>query len=407
MVHSDSPKHTLRKIKVVTRNSTILNSVVEVNIGESFNTSKDFQWISELPSLLTPALLTLVKAIPEMRQLHTIKLNHIILSRMYLYTILSSPCLIHLILDTVQLPKISTLPPPKLRKLTLTMMSSWETVQPLISQLATSLEYLELQRCTFLPLSQLQLPPFPCLQELRHLQFTQSTFPKESQLNEFLRLGPQVTHLHVTGHVHESVSACQRSLRYLTTNAWTLSERTFGTEPFPWLMHLSLSLSGYFDELSRLLTLSSFIRDHFPRTTSLHLNIPWVFRNDAILMARSQHNVHTLKLIIDVEHGIEYEERRETRSCVPLEITNDQLHPAILSVALQTFELEVHQFFGGPERRTATLCSRWVSNDVVPFLTDLGGTGLKSIGISISVEMEPVLWRQWVKVPNDGWQILG
>jgi len=155
-----------------------------------------------------------------MRQLHTIQLNHITLSRMYLYAILSSPYLIHLILNTVQLPKISMFPPPKLRKLTLTTMSSWETVQPLISQLATSLEYLELQGCRFLPLSQLQLPPFPCLQELRHHQhYTRSTFPDTSQLNELLRLGSQVAHLHVTGHVHHEPPEPSRMRAWETRHA--------------------------------------------------------------------------------------------------------------------------------------------------------------------------------------------
>jgi len=171
-------------------------------------------------------------------------------------------------------------------------------------------------------------------------------------------------------------------------------------------MHLSLSFSRFSDTLDRLLIHPSFIRDHFPRITSLHLDIPWIVRNDAIVMARSQHNVRTLKLIIDTSYGIEYEESRETRSCFPLEVSNDQFHPAVLPVAWQTLELEVHQFYGEPEQRTATRWSRWVFDDVVPLVTDSGGTGLKSIGISISVEMERVLWRQWVKVSNDGWQIL-
>ena len=416
-MHDDPPQHALRKVLVVTRTSTILNSVVEVKIGRSFITSKGVGGSYKIPYLLTPALLALVNAFPAMRQLHTIQLNHIILSKMHLYTILSSPYLIHLTLNTVQLPKISTFPPPKLRKLILTRMSSWETVQPLISQLATSLEYLELQGCTFLPLSQLQLPPFPCLQELRHHQHcTRSTFPDKIQLNEFLRIGSQVTHLHVTGHVHdEPIAACQRSLRYLSTDAWMLSERILGTEPFPRLMHLSLKFSRFSDTLNRLHAHSPFVCDYFPRITSLHLDVPWIIRNDAILMARSQHNVQTLKLIFNTSYGIEYETPR-SHSCLPLEASNDdQLHPAILPFALQTLELEVPQLYGEPER-SAMLCSQWVFGHVVPFVTDLGGTGLKSIGLKISsirvrprsatVEREQVLQRQWAKVSNDGWQIL-
>jgi hypothetical protein len=246
-----SPKYALRKALVVTRTSAILDSVVEVNIGKSTKPHRDFLGSFKFPYLLTPTLYTLVNAIPSMRQLHTIQLNNIILSRTYLHTILSTPYLIHLILGTVQLPKISTFPPTKLRKLTLTMMFSWETVQPLISQLATTLEYLELQRCEFLPPFQLNLPSFPCLQELRLQQDRSwSTFPDITDLNELLRLGSQVTHLHVTGHsFSEPITACHRSLQYLYTTVWMLLERIFGTEPFRRLIHLSLELADYADTL--------------------------------------------------------------------------------------------------------------------------------------------------------------
>ena len=412
IMHDDSPKYALRKALVVTRNSSIHDSVVEINIEKSIDNYRDIKRSYKVPYLLSPTLLTLVNAIPAMRQLHTIQLNNIILSRMYLHTILASPCLIHLILKTVQLPKIRTFLPPKLRKLTLIIMSPWETVQPLIFQLATSLEYLELQGCEFLSLSQLQLPSFPCLQELRHHQhFTWSTFPAKNQLNELLRLGSQVAHLHVTGHVHEPVTACQKSLQYLSTDARMLSELIFGTEPFPRLVHLSLSVSRFSDAVKRLLTHSSFICDHFPRITSLHLDIPWVVRNDAIVMALSQHNVQTLKLIINTTRGIDYEEDWETHSCLSLEVSNGQLYPAVLPVALQTLELEVLQVHGEPER-SATRCSQWIFDDVAPSVVDLDGTGLKSISMwvsqpkSIPVERERMLWRRWVRVSNDDWHIL-
>ena len=180
---------------------------------------------------------------------------------MYLRTILSSPYLIHLILNSVSLPKLSTFPPTQLRKLSLTMMSSWETNQPLISHLATSLEYLELTWCRFLPAAQVQLPPFPCLQELRYHQgYGESTFPDRSQLNALLRLASQVTHLHVTGHTrNEPITACQESLRYLSISTPMLSEHIFGTRPFPQLVHLSLVLSVQRSTDSRALPSSTTI----------------------------------------------------------------------------------------------------------------------------------------------------
>ena len=405
-----SPKYALQKALVVTRTSTILDSVVEVNMGDSTDSYWDTPRSYKVPYLLTPALYILVNAIPAMQHLHTIRLSSIFLSRMYLYTILSSPHLIHLILETVQLPKMSTFPPTKLRKLTLAMMRcSWGSIQPLIAELSTLLESLELHWCEFLPPSQLQLPSFPCLREIRHHQYyTRSMFPDRDQLNEILRLGSQVTHLHVTGNSNEPVTACRKSLQYLSTSVWMLSDHNFGSEPFPRLMHLSLRVFQSADTADHLLIPSSFIRNHFPAITSLHLSIPWAFRNCAMAMARSQHNVQALKLIVV---GIDYAESGEMDCCFPVDVPNNPLHQAKLPATLQSLTLEAVQFRGELERG-ATRCSRWVFDNVIPPVTGLGGTGLKSIGLLLSqpksgsVERERVLSRQWVRAPNDGWQIL-
>jgi len=167
----DSPKYALRKALVVTWTLTILDSVVEVDIGKITKPYRNNLGLYKVPYLLTPTLYTLDNAIPEMQRLHTIQLNNIIPSRTYIYTILSSPYLIHLNLYIVQLPKISTFPPTRCRKLTLMMITSWETIRSMLSQLATSLEYLRLKWCRFLPESQLQLPSFPCLQEIYFYQY--------------------------------------------------------------------------------------------------------------------------------------------------------------------------------------------------------------------------------------------
>ena len=278
-------------------------------------------------------------------------------------------------------------------------MCSWQTVQSLISQLATSLEYLELQRCEFLPPSQLQLPSFPCLQELRHHQgYIRTTFPDQNHLNELLRLGSRVTHLHVTGHFrNEPVTACPTSLQYLVTSSWMLSEHVFGTEPFPRLVHLTVVGFEYAD----IADPSSFISDHFPRITSLDLSTLWRLRDRAMVMARSQHNVQALKLVIYTQDWIMDEE------VVP----KDQLHHAMLPAGLQTLKLEVFQSHYELERG-ATRCSRWIFDHVIPSMTHLGGFALKSISLSVSQpksrsgERERVLSRQWDKALNGDWQRL-
>ena len=409
----DSPKYALRKALVVTRSSTILDSVVEVNIGRTTNAYKDLRRSYKVPYLLTPALFTLVNAVPAMQQLHSIHLNNLILSRMYLYTILSSPYLIHLILRAVQMPKMSAFPHANLRKLTLTAMTSWESVQPLISQLATSLEYLSLQGCEFRALPQIQLPSFPRLRELHlHQLYNARIFPDNSRLNELLRLGSQLTHLLLTGQFDsEPITACQNNLQHLSVSDGMLSDQIIGTVPFPRLMHLSIRILRFSYAVKNPLERSLFIRDHFPGITSLDLHIPWFFRNNAVAIARSQHNVHTLKLANEAEVGIEYEEDVRICFCCQVRTPHDELHQAMSPMALRTLKLEVTQFHRGLEG-SATRCTRWIYNDIIPSATGLGGPGLTSISMSVSkpksgsIAREQVLSRQWVKVADDDWQIV-
>ena len=107
-----------KKALAITRIATFLDSVIELNIGERARPLFQVQY------LFSPTLFTLVKALPAMRQLHTMHLSSIFLPETYLHCILSSPHLTHLILVDIQMPKISRFPPPNpnLRKLTLKWM---------------------------------------------------------------------------------------------------------------------------------------------------------------------------------------------------------------------------------------------------------------------------------------------
>ena len=226
-------------------------------------------------------------------------------------------------------------------------------------------------------------------------------FPDKNQLNELLHLVSQVTHVHLAGGIHnEPITSCWKSLQYLSVTTWMLSEHMFGTEPFPRLTHVSLF---EYADIHNPLIHTSFIRDHFPMITSLHLSVPWVIRNHAMVMAQSQHNVQTLKLIINIQDGIGDEEMIPS---FPLEVTNDQL--AMLPAELPILQLEVVQ--SDDELEQGAWYSQWIFNDVVPPATGLGGTCLKSIDLlvsqpkSTSAERERVLSRQWVKAPNGDWQ---
>lgn len=117
-------------------------------------------------------------------------------------------------------------------------MFSWDAVEPLISQLSTSLEYLEVHWCTFWGLRDLQLPPLPRLRELRHHQMSERrTFTDRSG---FFYLGPQISLLHLSGHSFQTrVAPFPKSLRHLFVEG-VLTENVFGAEPLPWLIALSI-----------------------------------------------------------------------------------------------------------------------------------------------------------------------
>jgi hypothetical protein len=393
-----SPSYVREKALAIARNSTILDAVVEVKIGSGKNIDRYSQSEFRTPSHLSPALSTLVTAIPAMPRLHTIHLNHMTLSTEYLYTILSSPHLIHLVLENVQMPTITHLSPPKLRKLTLTTMFSWDALGSLLSWLAASLEYLELRWCKFPVRYPLRLPSFPCLRELQHHQkAAYRTFPVDGQLNELLRLGSRVTHLHLTGNSDQiHPVAFPESLQHLSITELVLAPLNHRIDPLPRLISLSIQCDPRYDSP----TLPSFVRDRFPNITSLHLAIPWSLRDIALVTARSQQNVHTLELSFNTSCGLDSE---NTEFWLP----DDFLLNFVLSAPLQTLKLEVVQTHFQLER-SVERCTWWLDNIVLPSMTGFGGSELKSIDASF---VQPESWsarrrllcRQWV---NGDWKIV-
>jgi hypothetical protein len=407
IMRNSSLSYTLHKAVAITRTSTIRDRVVEINIGTLGSTHTDSRRAFNVPHLLSPAIFPLVNAIPGMQRLQTIHLAHVILSRTYLYTILSSPYLIHLILDAVQMPKASRFPPPNLRKLTLTLMASWEAVQPLMTHLATSLEYLELQGCEFHSLRQLQLPSFPCLRELRHHQGTRrNTFPDDSKLNELFCMGSRVAHIHLSGTFHHTrVITFPKSLQHLSITEPVLRQLIVATDPLPQLLSLSIQCFPGWWGLNDRPELPSVLSNHFPKVISLNLDIMWSLRNFALVLARSQRNLQVLKLHIHEMWSL------GTITRFPAEIPDDSLREFTLSAPLQTLKVEVVQAMDGLERSVAPFV-QWIGENVLPSVTGLGGPDLKSIDVSFVqpenlLVREQVLCRQWVKSSNGDWQIVG
>lgn len=403
-----SRRYAFQKVLAVTRTSTILDSVVEVDLRER-NSMQNSRRVHRLPYLFSPALFTLVNATPTMPQLHTIRLSAIFLPRTYLYGILSSPYLIHLILDAIQMPKMRKLPlsPPKLRKLTIMAMFSWEAIEPLITQLVTSLEYLELQGCEFRSPGQLQLPSFPHLREIRYDQNYFGLSDNMAVLNALFHAS-QVTHLRLFGYVgFLRINASLKSLEHLSVEDVMLTEGVLGTNPFPRLRSLSIRCCQPWG-LRYHLTVSSFLRDYFPGITSLHLDMPWSLRNFALVLARSQHSVQALELSVATGYGLDWEERK--LRIHEVEIPTDYLgDDAALPGVLQSIKLDVAQTVYRLEE-SISVCTRWIGDKVLPSVTGLGGSNLRYIDTSFNqpeagIEGGRVISKRWIKPPNEDWQL--
>jgi len=282
-------------------------------------------------------------------------------------------------------------------------MHSWEAIEPLIARLATSLEYLELKWCIFWPLRRVILPSFPCLRELCHYQMLTHDHGNETLLNELFHLVPRVTHLHLYDCVYyRHLTAFPKSLQHLSIDEMMLTEQTFGQITCPQLMSLSLRYYRVWG-LNYHFTLSSFIRDHFPRITYLHLDRPRILPT-ALALARSQHHVQTLKVSLKSTRGLD---REGTDFNFPPGIPSDILRGCILPAALQSLILEVVQTDYELERSVPTF-TQWIDDNVLPPVTGLGGPDLKNIDILFvrlesKLERERVVRRRWVKSPNGNW----
>ena len=388
-----------KKALAIARIATFLDSVVELEIGEKPRYLFQFQY------LFSSTLFTLLRALPAMRQLHTMHLSSIFLLETDLYCILSSPHLTHLRLYAIQMPKMSRFPPPNpnLRKLTLMSMVSWD-VRPLLVHLAASLEYLELRSAkpNFWYRSQLQLPFFPSLRELHHLQYD---YGNEAMLDELFQVS-QVTHLHLSGTFNSSrIAAFPKSLQHLSTEHEMLSQQTLGTTPMAQLISLSIRVSVYWDMIRPLPTLSAFVGDHFPGVTSLHLDIPWSLLNVALVVARSQHNVRAVELSISIDGRPDSE--GEWDLCHVRTYHRNNMLPGVL----QSLRLDVFQDYGELEPSLAQL-TRWIDDDVVHPVTGLGGSDLKSIDVSFILHKrglgrERRIWKRWAKLSDGVWRIEG
>ena len=392
-----------RKALAITHNATFLDSMVELKIGERA------QCLFQVQYLFSPSLFTLVKALPAMWQLHKLQLSSIFLPETYLYCILSSPHLTHLILWSVQMPKISRFPPPNpnLRKLTLTLMAPWDAVRLLIVHLATSLEYLEFRLCGpgFGPQNRPPLPSFPSLRELRHHQYDNDM----ALLDELFHVS-QIAHLHLSGTLasrHIPVAAFPKSLQHLYTEDGMLIQQVLGTTPLSQLISLSIRRSQAW-KMRTHLEISAFVCDHFPRITTLRLDIRWSLRNIALVMARSQHNVRAMELSIFTSQGLDLGQRWPRHQ---VQILNDHLRNTVLPGPLQSLRLEVVQHYGDLERSLAH-CSRWIDDDILHPVTGLGGSDLKSIDVSFvqregGSERERRIWKRWAKLPDGNWRMEG
>ena len=392
-----------RRVLAIARPATFLDSVVSLTVR-----SQRLPHRLQVQDLCSPTLFTLVRTLPAMRQLRTIRLSSIFLPETYLRCIISSQHLIHLTILDIRMPKLSKFPPlePKLRTLILKWMDSWDTVRPLLVHLAASLEYLEFHSCRFEfePRSLPRLPSFPRLRELRH----QRRYDGNGTLLDEVFHVSQVTHLHLYGTLNSShITTFPKSLQHLSTEDGMLSQRMLGTTPMAQLKSLSIRLSEERGTSHHLET-SAFICDHFPGITSLRLNITWSLRNAALVMARSQHNVRAIALSIPPNGVLDSEEGWRLNRVKSL---NDYPQNNMLPGVLQSLRVDVVQSRGNLEW-SLVQCSQWIDDDIIHPMTGLGGPDLGSIDLSLRIrksglEPERRIWKRWVKLLDGDWRIEG
>src|SRR5258706_4142150 len=221
----------------------------------------------------------------------------------------------------------------------------------------------------------------------------------------------QVTHLHISGSLgstHIPVTAFPKSLQHLSIVDGMLKQRVLGTTPLAQLTSLSIQFSQKWNA-SYHLELSAFVGDHFPRITSLHLlDTHWSFRNTALVMARSQHNVQAIELSISTKYGLDSGGRWSWHQ---VEILNDHLRNNMLPGVLQSLRLDVVQRYGELEQSLAHCC-QWIDDDILHPVTGLGGSDLKSIDVSFvqpegGSERERRIWKRWAKLPDGDWRTEG
>jgi hypothetical protein len=111
-------------------------------------------------------------------------------------------------------------------------------------------------------------------------------------------------------------------------------------------------------------------------------------------MAQSQHNIQTLKLVINTNVGPAYDEG--------VAVHQVEKH-ATFSAALQSFRLVLVQIHYEPQLGV-------IDDNVLPSMTGLGVPNLKNIDVRLiqpekGLTREQVPWRRWVKLPNGDWQM--
>jgi len=249
---------------------------------------------SIIPQIPKPIVSAILQKASHMPRLHTARFSGVMMKQEHLVLLFQSNSLHTLILFHCHLPRSVRLPPSSIRYLTVSSMSDWQRIEPLLGHCSANLEALDFVGHLSQEPGSTRLPLLPKLRKLKFKEISGWT----SHLDTLTSLAPQLEHLEVWGRNSVSgLSALPASLNRLSIDQWAIESRSFGTRPFVQVLHLHLTYYSHlpFGNDHGGLAIPT-IQSTFPNLTRLYVDTHYYFRNFALLLARALPNVTWLKL---------------------------------------------------------------------------------------------------------------
>ena len=324
----------------------------------------------------------------RMPRLHTARFFNIKVDQGHLAPLFLSNTLHTLILSQCDLCTMDGLPLPRIRHLTLTLisMSKWPQIVSLFGLCSTNLETLALVSELRLVPGYTKLPIFP---KLQNLSFVMRYGPSHF-VGTFISLAPQLEHLEIRASRDISrVPNLPASLNLLTTSEGTIQHRLFGPHPLLHLSYLRIDFNGWWADRYSRGRIMPIIQQTFPNITSLEMDIHNCSLGFFLLVARTLPNVTRLQLNIT---GDLYSLRYDDINMHFHEMPEGPLSRLHVKVQMENVQ-----------KQSMKLLKEWVLHTVLQPTVGLGGPHLQEVDmvISKSCSITPAAWWCWKQLKDE------